>query len=310
MGSTSPLAMGPRAGILLVGGRDEADPPGTGWQPVEPGWFAALGVPVLRGRDFTRADAGGPDVGVVNEALARLRFPGEDPLGKQVTIGLDGHDRPITIVGVVADTRTRGPAREPGAVLYRPMAQTHSPGFSADAVFLAIRTPGAPASMPATVRDAIRQAAPGLPVYALAQGQDLVRPFLHGSAAILAVLAVFAGTALLLGGVGVYGVAAYTVRRQRRDIGVRMALGADGGIVMREVVGRGIVRAAAGVPVGLGLTFLLGKALSTLLYQVPATDPVTWGSVSALVLGVTVLALWLPARSAARTDAAVVLRAE
>lgn len=310
LGSTSPLTMGPQAGILVAGAGDESDPPSSGWQPVDPGYFRALGIPLLRGRRFETRDEGGADVGIVNEALARLRFPGQDALGRQVTIGLDGHDRPITIVGVVADTRTRGPARAPGPVLYRPMGQTHSPGFQADAVFLAVRTATGAAGMTGTVQQEIRRSAPGLPVYGVARGDELLRPFLQSSATILAVLGIFGVTALLLGAVGVYGVAAYAVRQRRRDIGVRLALGADGPTIIRDIVGRGLRRAAPGVPVGLLLTFLLGRALGSLLFEVPPTDAVTWGGVSLLVMTVTALALWLPARHAARTDAAEVLRSE
>jgi predicted permease len=310
LGSTSPLASGPNAGIFLAGALDEQNPPNTGWQPVDPGYFAALGVPLVRGRVFDGQDGPGRDVGIVNEALAQIRFPGEDPLGRQVTIGLDGHDRPITIVGVVGNTRTRGPAQDPGPVLFRPMAQTRSPGYSADAAFLAIRAAGAPSSLPATLRETIHQDAPGMPVYAVTRGEDLLRPFLQGSAGILLVLSVFAVTTLLLCAVGVYGVTSYLVRQGRREFGIRMAVGADAARVMREVLGRGMGRAALGVPLGLLLTFALGRALRAVLFDVPPTDVLAYGAAGGLVLAVAAAALWIPARMAAGTDAAAALRGD
>jgi predicted permease len=310
LGSTSPLATGPAAGVFLAGSRDETDPPDAGWQPVAPGYFAAVGIPVLRGRAFDETDAAGGYVGVVNETLARLRFGDEDPLGRQVTVGLDGHDHPITIVGVVGDTRTRGPALPAGSILYRPMSQTGRRGFAADAVFVAVRAPGAPPTLPATVRDVIREAAPGLPVYAVTRGDELVAPFLQGSRGILLILGTFAATTLLLCMVGVYGVADYLVRQRRREIGIRLAVGADSARVMREVVGRGVARAAVGVPVGLGLTFLLGRALRSTLFEVPATDLATYVASGGAVLVVAALALLIPGRLAAHTDPATALRGD
>ena len=310
VGSTGPLAMGQSADVFKAGALDERDPPSASWQPVEPGYFSALGIPLLEGRAFTASDVDGPYVGVVNETLARLRFPGEDPLGRQITIGLDGHDHPITIVGVVGDTRTRGPALAPGAVLFRPMGQTGRQGFSADAVFLAVRAPGSPPSLPATLREVIHQAAPGLPVYAVAWGNDLMQPFLQGSAGILLVIGAFAATTLLLCAVGIYGITAYLVRQRRRDFGIRLAVGADAARVRREVMGRGVGRAALGIPAGFLLTFVLGRALGAALFGVGVTDVPTYLTAGSLVLAVAAAALWSPARAAARTDAASVLRGE
>ncbi|MEJ2206926.1 MAG: ABC transporter permease, partial [Gemmatimonadota bacterium] len=307
LGSDSPLSMGIRAGLFPAGQPHESDPPDVGWQPVEPGYFNAVGMRLVRGRDFETFDAAGADVGILNETAARVRFPGEDPLGRQVTIGLDGHDRPITIVGIVADTRTRGPARAPGGVLFRPMAQA-ARAFAADAAFFAVRAPGASTTMPATIRTALARLAPGLPVYSLSRGEDLAGPYLQNTTGLLTILVVFAGTALLLGAVGVYGVAAYTVRQRRREIGVRVALGAERPRIMRDVVGGGLRRAGLGVPVGLAGAILLGRGLSSLLFQVRPTDPLAYVVVIAVVLAVTAVALWIPARLAAATDPVEVLR--
>lgn len=310
LGSVGPMSQGPGASVYVAGNRDDRDAPNALWQPVAPGYFQALGIPLLQGRAFGEEDGPGLDVGIVNEALARLRFPGEDPVGRQVTVGIDGHDHPITIVGVVGDTRAQGPALPARATLFRPMAQTGRRGFAADAVFLAARAPGAPGSMPATLRDAIRQVAPGLPVYAVARGEELAAPFLQASRGVLLVLGVFAAMTLMLCAVGVYGVASYLVRQQRREIGIRLAVGADAGRVMGEVVKRGVGRAALGVPVGILLTLVLGRALRALLFQVPTADVLLYGTTGILVLGVAVMALLGPARVAARTDPATALRSE
>ena len=306
-GRSSPLTMGAQAGLVVLGRGDSDDRTDVGWHPVTPTYFEAMGIPLLMGRGFSPADRRDAlDVGILNEAAARAAFPGADPLGRQVTIGLDGHDRPITIVAVVGDTRTRGPATEPGPVLFRPMAQTD--GNSAVSMFFAARTPGAQPEDLAAVLQAIRTAAPGIPVYQGALGTDLARPFRSTQASLLLVLGVFALTALALGAVGVYGVAAYAVRRRRWEIGVRMALGADGSRVVREVVLTGTARAALGIPCGLLLTLALGRALQNLLFEVPSADPVTFTVVSVLVLSVTIASLVLPARTAAATDPAVATR--
>ena len=302
-----PLTTGGQAGLVVLGRAEDSDQPNVGWHPVDPAYFEALGIPVLQGRAFTDADhRNSVDVGIMNQAAARAAFPGEDPLGRQLTIGLDGHDRPITIVAVVGDTRTRGPAVEPGPVLFRPMAQTD--GNSAVSMFIAARIPAAQTEDLAEVLRAIRTAAPGIPVYEEALGADLARPFRSTQASLLGVLAIFALTALALGAVGVYGVAAYAVRRRRREIGVRMALGADQRTVVQEIVVAGTARAAIGIPCVLLLTLGLGRAMQNLLFDVPSADPVTFAAVSVLVLSVTIVSLLLPARVAAAIEPAVATR--
>ena len=306
VGSGSPLSVGTRAGVFTVGEPTGQDPPDSGWQPVNPEYFSALGLSLRRGRGFTDAD--GPDamdVAIVNEVFTRTLLRDRNPLETQVTMGLDGHDRPLTIVGVVADTRTMGPSAPPGPVLYRPISQTT--GFSASAAFFAVR--GATDQGPdlGVVRGAIRGANPGLPVFSEALGEDLARPFRRSQTVLLYVLSVFATTALLLGLVGVYGVTSYSVRR-RREIGIRLALGADQRRVTTEVVGRGMFTAVMGVPVGLGLAILLGRALESLLFGVPASDMPALAGVVTLVLVATAAALFGPARLAAGTDPADVTR--
>jgi predicted permease len=303
LGSDAPVEMGTQAGVFMAGEERATDPPNAGWQPVDDGYFGALGMELVRGRLFTVTD--GPDdrsVAVVNEAFVRSVLRGSDPLGARVTMGLDGHDRPLTIVGVVADTRTRGPSLPAGPVLYRPIDQ--ATGFRANSIFLAVRWSDEAREAAATVRSTLRAIAPELPLYAEAAGDDLVRPFHRSRALLLTIMATFAATALAIGFVGVYGVGMHTVRRRRREIGVRLALGATSQRITREVVGRGMRWAALGVPPGLLLALLVGRSMSGLLFEVGAADARTLVGVTVAVLLLTAAALYGPARLAATTDAA------
>lgn len=309
IGSETPLAMGPQANVRVVGSSSDEPGPNVGWQPVDARYLQTVGIPLLRGRGFTPADrSDAEDVGIINETFARSVFGGDRALGRQVTIGLDGHDRPITVVGVVVDTRTRGPAAPPGPVLYRPLAQTIR--YAASAVLLAARTDGSSQELLASVQATVRSVAPHYPTYSAARGEDLARAHRATQSSLFVVLGVFAVTALLLGLVGAYGVASYGVRRRRREIGVRMALGADEAAVQRQVVSGGLARAAIGVPAGWVLTLLLGRVLEGQLFGVARNDPLTLGLVTVLVLATTAVALLLPARAAATTDPAEALRHE
>jgi len=308
-GTQSPLNMGQQAGLRVVGWERATDPGSVGWQPIDVAYFAAFGIPVISGRGFDSADRSGTrDVGVINESLRRSVFPNEDPVGRQVTIGLDGHDRQITIVGVVADTRTQGPTLEAGPVLFRPIEQTDR--FSGESVLFVTDIANASAADVLAIRQKINALRPEFPVYSDAIGTGLAEPFRRTRASLLGVLGVFAATALLLGAVGVYGVAAHAMRHRRREIGVRIALGADTTRVLTGIMSEGLLRAAVGVPFGLVLSVLVGRSLEGLLFDVPPFDPVTLGGVSVAVLMVTAMALWIPAYQAARTDPAAATRAD
>lgn len=314
----SPLTMGLQAG-LRVEGWDRADPPGNvSWAPVHHDYFDALGVRLVAGRSFTASDhADASHVAMVNEALSRSVFADGDPIGRVVTIGLDGHDRPVTIVGVVSDTRTRGPAAPPGPVLYRPVAQTER--FSADAVLLIARTGSGgrdgltgrahPADL-ARIQQALRAVRPDMPVYDAALGVDLAGAFGRTQRSLLGVVGIFALAATLLGAVGVYGVAAHATRRRRREIGVRMALGADRGRVLGSILAAGLARAALGLPLGVLASLAVGRGLRSILVDVRPLDPAMLGAVCVAVLVVTAFALSVPARDAARTDPAVATRSD
>jgi predicted permease len=308
VGAESPLAVGARASVLVDGAGDSpVDPPDSGWQPVDPGFFGALGIPLVAGRDVSPSDdAGAPDVAVINETFARVVLRGTDPLGRRVTMGLDGHDRPLTIVGVVADTRGAGPAAPPAPVLYRPLAQTAR--FGASSLFFAVRRDGLGAPDAGTLRRVVRDVAPDLPLYAEASGEELALPFLRAQATLLVVLAVFAVSALGLGVVGVYGVTAQAVARRRREIGVRLALGAERGRVIAEEVTRGLRPALWGAGVGIAGAVALGRILAGLLFGVAPGDPATLAAATAIVLITVCAALYVPARRAAHIDPAQATR--
>lgn len=309
LAAQSPLSMGAQAGLRVVGWDGPSDPGSVSWAPVHPDYFAALGVDLVNGRVFEPSDLpGSMEVAVVNQALARAVFDGDDPVGRTVSIGLDGHDRPLTIVGVVSDTRTRGPAAPAGPVLYRPIAQTD--GYAAESVLLVVRAPSADASVLAGVREAIRGARPDLPVYAEALGTEMAADFQATQASLLRIVGVFALAALLLAAIGVYGVTADATRRRRREIGVRMALGATRHRILTTVVGHGLLRVAWGIPVGVIVSAAVGQGLRGALVGVAPLDPTVLTGVCLIVAVVSAGALLLPARSAAGTDPAVATRAE
>lgn len=305
LGSNLPLRMGMGAGVRIEGVVTTEDPPNSGWQPVEPSYFATLGMTILEGRSLEESDrAGTADVAVVNEAFVRDVLGSRPALGARVTMGLDGHDRPLEIVGVVADTRTRGPAQPAGAVLYRPMDQTIR--YAAGSVALIARTTEATGLD--DVRAAIRRVAPGLPLYDEQTGPALMRPFRAAQAMLLTIMGVFAVTALSIGLVGVYGVGMHAVRRARRDIGIRLALGATGGQMTRNVIADGMRSALIGVPVGMTLAYVVGRSVRSQLFETSATDPVSMIGVALGVLALTATAFWAPARVAAGVDPARAMR--
>jgi predicted permease len=299
LGSDSPLAMGRQATVRIQGEESEREVD-AGWQPIDAAFQSALGIAVLRGRGVAASDRSGtPDVVVVNEAFARAAFGSGDGLGRRVTIGLDGHDRPLTIVGIVSNTRTRGPAADPGPVLYRPLAQTDR--FSAESLLFVVRLRG---DGRVGVGDVARAVAPGMPVYQEATGAELLRGYTASQRMLFAIIALFGVSALALGLIGVYGLGAQSVRRRRREIGVRLALGATGQGILRLVLLEGITTASVGVVPGLVVAWI---AMSVLESQLFATGLGDFYIAPTVAVGIVLLAgavLLLPARRAANTPPA------
>jgi len=288
---------------------------------VVPGYFDALGQRLVSGRLLERADHETPRPALlVNETLAQKFWPGEDPLGKRLQMGMQSEDDEgdwaagwYSVVGVVEDVRFDGPAEEvPPMIYYANGPTVGESGWFARTLTLAVRTaPGVhPLSLAEPVRQVIWDLDPNLPVASVGTAEEIVDAAMARTSFTMLLLLIAAVVALVLGAVGLYGVISYIVSLRTQEIGVRMALGAPAGEVARRVVGQGLAVAGVGAAVGLVAAFALTRLLSSLLFGVSATDPLTFAGVSGTLLATAVLASWLPARRAAAVDPLVALRHE
>ena len=279
--------------------------PAVWYRSVTPGYLAMMQMRLVAGRQFTSAETqGAPRVGIMNEEAARQLWPGESPVGRTVSLGAP-NEPPVTIVGVVASGLHDGPNQPTKPELFAPQAQ-----FPTRAVTLVLEPSRDLAAVGAAVRQALREVDPLIPAPTLEPieqrvGDAVALPRLY---AIL--VGLFASAALSLAALGVYGVMAYTVTQRRREIGVRVALGADPAGIRRLVLGRGARLAVAGLAIGLVAALALGRLIRALLYGVTPFDAATLLAVP-VVLGVmTMLASWVPARRAMRLDPVTALREE
>jgi predicted permease len=281
--------------------------PGTAFHPdagtflVTPGYFRALRIPLRRGRGFTDADTIRP-VLIVSESMARRLWPGEDPVGRslQLTPAVGAE-----VVGVVADVRTEGLTKAPGAAAYLP---SHFAPRSTVKLF--VRTTRDPLSLAAAVRRAVWEVDPAQPISEMAAlgrvvGETITRPRLFAM-----LLGLFSALALALALIGIYGVISYGVAQRTREIGIRIALGADRAAVLRDVVGRTARLTAAGLAAGIVGALALTRVLAAQLYGVGPTDVPTFVAVAVLLSIVALVAGYLPARRAAAVDPAIALRYE
>ena len=274
---------------------------------VTPDYFRTLQVPLARGRDFTDADRlDAPFVAIVNEQLAKDAFPGVDPIGRTIRMGLDTLD-PMTIVGIVKDIRTRGPARPVMAEIFMPYEQHQGPATSLNIV---LRTDTAdPLATGATAMRQIRSRNPQVPVRV-----ETMEMTMAGATATprfrTVLLVVFAVVALLLAIAGVYGVMAYTVNQRVPEIGLRVALGASPSDVIQLVMREGALLVALGLAVGTVLSIAGARFISGLLFGVSATDPLVFAAVSAIVAIAALAACLIPSRRALRVDPLLALRSE
>ena len=285
------------AGPVLVAGRS-----------VTPGYFRAMQIPLISGRDFTEAEnqKDAPCARIVNHAMARLYWPGENPIGKQLH-GACPNDAPATVVGVVADSKQDSVDSEPHPELYEPYAQ-HP--FASFLVTFVIRTASNPTDAAAAVRQAVRQVDSDQPVIQMRTMQDVVSESIWRQHVSASMLGLFAAIALVLSTVGIYGVLSYSVSRRTHEIGIRSALGAARRDILRMVLGEGLLLTLMGVAVGLAVALALTRLLIGLLYGVRPTDPLTFVSLALLVIVVALLAVYIPARQAAKVDPMVALRHE
>jgi putative ABC transport system permease protein len=283
---------------------------------VTPGYFATMGIELVRGRTFTATDRrGAPLVMVINETLAREAFPGQDAVGKRIACcepGPDGSPNWKEIVGVVKDVYANGLDQTPEPEFYLPMVQAPVAAWSwtdrTMTVAVRARTEAIPLMAP--LRRAIAEVDPGLPLYNLGTMQGRLTESLAQSRFSTTLLTVFGAIALILAAIGVYGVISYGVTQRSQEIGIRMALGARRADVLGMVVRHGALLAGIGLAVGLAGALILSRLLSSLLFQVSPTDPPTFAVGMVVLSAVAVLAAALPARRAARTDPMVALRNE
>jgi predicted permease len=274
------------------------------FRTVTPDYFGAIGVPLIKGRTFNDGDKlDSPAVVLINETMARQYFAEGDPLGKQLT-ALTG--QPSQIVGVVGDARQWGLDLPPAAEIYFPYAQV---AISAE-TSLVVRAGGDPARLSDAVRNAVREVNADAPVLRLKTMSEVLDQATAQQRFTMALMAVFAGIALVMAIIGLYGVMSYSVTQRTHEIGIRMALGASRRDVMRLVVGQGLTLALVGVGTGLLAAFAVTRLLATLLFGVSTTDPLTFAVVSLILLGVAVGACFVPARRATRVDPMVALRYE
>ncbi|MGD0300099.1 MAG: ABC transporter permease [Bryobacteraceae bacterium] len=275
---------------------------------VSPGYLRTLGVPLLRGREFTDADqANSPLVGMVNAAIARQFFPNQDVLGKRFMFGHPKADPPrwITIVGIAADTKLYGLANPARLEVYLPLRQAVSSGMN-----LIVKSAADPAALTSSIRGAIASIDKDQPIFAIATMQELVNSSISTRRITLILLGLFSALALVLAAIGIYGVISYSVAQRTHEIGIRMALGADGGGVLRMILAQGVKIAGAGVAIGILASFGLTRLMTKLLYSVSAADPVTFAAVAIVLVLVAMLACYIPARRALRVDPIIALRYE
>ena len=275
-------------------------------RPVRPGYFRTVGVPMLRGRDVEETDAASaPGVVVVNEAFARRHFPNEEALGKRISRGQwwKGTPTTFTIVGIVANEKFLGLSEGSDPATYFPHAQ-----FPMNDTWVIIRADRDPMALVPMLREKVWSVNGSLPVENITTMESLLDTSLAAPKFNAALMALFAAAALLVAAIGIYGVMSYSVAQRTNEIGVRMALGASRGRVLRLIIGQGAQLALIGIAVGVAAAFALARTLTALLYGVKAHDPLIFAGVATLLAAVALTAAFLPAHRASRIEPVNALR--
>jgi len=293
---------------LLVEGRgtDAAQAPIVDGSAVTPEYFSLLGMALLRGRLFTDLDAEAtPAVAVVNEAMARAFWPDADPIGARVKLSASAAAAWTTIVGIVGDARTE-------TLAHSDVPQIYASAYQKTAKHLAIflRGPADTAETGDRVREIVQRIDPTLPVFGAQPLPDTIEASVAGRRFAIQIVAVFGLTALLLCALGIYGVMSYAVAAQAQEIGVRLALGAPRRHILAAVMGRGLALTTAGTIAGLLFAGIVARLMAALLYGIRPLDPLTFTAVTIVLLGVALLACFMPARRAMRIDPTTALRCE
>jgi putative ABC transport system permease protein len=288
------------ADIEIEGRQLSAAESSVGVRAVTAGYFRTMGIAVARGREFNETDEGRKDAVILNQTTARHLWPGENPMGRQISIE---KEKPRTVIGVVADVKNLRLDAGTGTEIYVPFVE--EPTIY---VGLAVRTVGDPGSAVAAVRSIVRGLDRNQAVDNVASMREVLDEYVERPRFNMVLLGSFAALALVLAMVGVYGVVAYSVSQRTHEIGIRMALGAEKGKVLRMIVGHGATLAAAGIALGLAGSYAATRVLGSMLYGVTAHDAATFTAVPVMLLAVCLAASYFPARRAARVDPMVALR--
>jgi putative ABC transport system permease protein len=300
-------------GTAFEGKEPTPDGPGHNvdfYQVVSGAWFETMGIPIVEGRAFTPGDdATSTPVAIINERLARVFYPGENPIGQRI--------RPswvepwATIVGIARDVKQGGLSAETGTELYLhyPQLETFFGGGARD-MHVVVRSTRPPESIMAEVRSAVWDVDDALPLANMSSMEAHIAGSVSRPRFLALLLTIFAGVALALAAIGTYGVLSYSVAERRREIGIRMAIGAESETVMGMILRDGLGVAAVGLAAGLVGAFALSRLLGSLLFEVSATDPLTYVATPVILALVAGAACWIPARRATRVDPMIALRTE
>jgi predicted permease len=279
------------------------------WQTVTPDYFKTLRIRLIEGRFLEERDgAGAPPAVVINQAMAMHFYGNQSPIGRRVRSGTQDPWR--TIVGVVADVKNAGLDKPAGTELFMPAGQIPPFGFGLRNFYLVLRTSGDPASMTRSATEAIHSLDSSLPVANVRTMDDVLVSAESRPRFLTLLLGLFSALALALAAVGIYGLMAYSVTERTHEIGIRMALGARRGDVLRMIFGYGTRLIVAGLAIGLGGAIGLTRLMTSLLFGVTATDPTTFAGVAVVLAAVALSACYVPARRATKVDPMVALRYE
>lgn len=305
-----PIGGGQAGRGFVIDGRPDPGPdnqPGAGYSVICPDYFKTMGIALVSGREFTEQDTeSAPGVIVINEAMAKRYWPDEDPLGKRIKIGFFNTDAPwLTIVGIVQDVKQGGLDRPSRREFFRPYNQAAWPTMT-----IVVRTASGPGEFIAPVKRALAQIEADRPVSGVRTMDEVLYASLGARRFPMLLLIAFSGVALALAAVGISGVVGFSVSQRRREIGIRMALGAQRGDVLRLVLNRSLATAGFGIVLGLAGSFGLTRFLTSMLFEVRPMDPAVLGIVAMIIAGVAFVASYLPARRATRVDPLIALRCE
>jgi predicted permease len=305
---TLPMNSGRNYSPFSIQGRpeDSARTPVADIAVIDTEYFRTMEVPLVGGRNFTVLDTNKTQtVGVIDETLARRYWPNENPVGQQIKFGFGAGIQGVTIVGVVGDIKSDGFDAPSVPHIYVPMGQ-----FAPVNAVVFLRSRGDTGSLGEAVRREVEKVDPNIPVHSISSMDEIITRSLADRRFALELLGIFAAVALMLAAIGIYGVMAYSFSQRTHEIGIRIALGAQRVDIFRMAVGEGMQLVAIGLTVGLAGAVTLTRFVRTMLFDVSASDPITFGAISALLAAVAFVACYVPARRATRVDPLAALRDE